>query len=181
MNAVTKLNTQPQDAGSTQGKVGHHNVTRWKKEVSGVVHSARSCVICQHKSVLENVLRDTFLPWHGSAGFVCSVSFAAAPHIVYSLTFIHFRDCLQMFLKLFHCVQPSCLEEMFLKQCCLDCSKSGALGGALCVTNSSRRCRLPRPLPLPLPFAARPLMATCDFAAWPFRRRCLRSVAVIGK
>ena len=49
MKAVTKLNTQPQDAESTQGKVGYHSVTRRKKEeVSGVVRSARLCVICQH-------------------------------------------------------------------------------------------------------------------------------------
>ena len=28
MKAVAKLNTRPQDAESTQGKDGHHNVTR---------------------------------------------------------------------------------------------------------------------------------------------------------
>ena len=49
MKAVTKLNTQPQDAESTQKRVGHHNVTgKKKKKVSRVVRSARLCVNCQH-------------------------------------------------------------------------------------------------------------------------------------
>ena len=40
MNAVTKLNTRPQDAQSIQGKVGHHNVTR-----SGVRKSQEPCAV----------------------------------------------------------------------------------------------------------------------------------------
>ena len=40
MNAVTKLNTRPQDGESTQGKVGHHNVTR-----GGVRKSQEPCAV----------------------------------------------------------------------------------------------------------------------------------------
>ena len=43
---VAKLNTQPQDANNTEGEVGQHQCDqKEKKEVSGVVHSARLCVI----------------------------------------------------------------------------------------------------------------------------------------
>ena len=43
MRMVTKLNRKSLRA---LGKSGHHNVLEMSQEVSGVVHSARLCVMC---------------------------------------------------------------------------------------------------------------------------------------
>ena len=65
MNAVTKLNTRPQDAQSTQGKVGHHNVTR-----SGVRKSQETCAVqvsvttCQHPDIQTHRHTDTWTHGH---------------------------------------------------------------------------------------------------------------------
>ena len=41
---VTKLSTRPQDAESTQGKIGHHNCDqKLNQEVTKTVPSARLC------------------------------------------------------------------------------------------------------------------------------------------
>ena len=47
MKMVTKHNRM--SLGALE-KSGHHNQSRKEQEVSGVVHSARLCVICQHSS-----------------------------------------------------------------------------------------------------------------------------------
>ena len=51
---VTQLNRKSPRA---PGKSGHHSVPGRKQEVSGVVHSARPCVICQHSPWLHVISR----------------------------------------------------------------------------------------------------------------------------
>ena len=163
MNAVTKLNTQPQDAESTQGKVGHHNVTRKKKkEVSGVVHSARFCVICQH-SLFWRMSCET-LSCPGTVRLVLSAVFRSRQRLTLLFTKFHIfsRYCLQTFC-FFHFVSV-CSEELFLRQCCLDCSKNGAWAASCVTKNSSSRCRC-RVLWSLTPFAAALTVALCRVAA----------------